>query len=809
MPALRSRLVAALLILPTALLVAPPAVAGGPADEDESVLQSAGLPTDGAALLTLFRLRARGDADRDRLAALVRRLGSPATEGVAAAELIGWGPAAVAPLRHAVNDLDNPAAARRARKCLQAIEGGGGAALVAAAARALAARAPDGSAEALLAYLPFADDSSVTEAVTSSLAALAFPGGKPHPALLRALEDPVPVRRAAALEALCRADRPDLFPAVRKLLADPKSAVRARAALALARQQDAESFPTLIDLLGGLAPEQRRPIEEALLDLAGEWAPGLPHGDDALGRRIRRDVWAAWWRATDGPTLLDEFRKSTLTPETAARARALVRQLGDGSYEQRERADAELSALGRLALPVLRQAAKDPDAEIASRAAAVVERVERAPADALALTAARLVVLRKPAGAAEVLLAYLPSIEGDDISAEVLTALSAVAVRDGKPEPAVVRALGDPSPRTRAAAAEALCRAGGPEALAPVRKLLADADLSVRLRAAAGLAGAGDREAVPALIDLVALLPREQSGQAQEYLLRLAGGDAPEVSGTDDDAGRRKSRDAWAAWWKANAPRTDLARLNAAQVTLGYTVVCLVGDDGMGRVVELGRDGKVRWQVEGLNYPVDAWVVGGHRVLVGEYNGRKVTERDLSGKVVWEKDVPATVVNVQRLSNGNTFIAAQNVLLEVDRAGKEVFAHRPPGADVRAAYRSADGSTTYFTSGGKCVRLDRNGKEVKSFALGAGGSWTSGIDVTAGGRILFSNHNANRVEEYTPDGKKVWEAAAPQITTATRAANGNTIVCSYFSNRVFEIDRNGKVVWEYKDALHPFRARRR
>jgi HEAT repeat protein len=809
MPALRSRLVAALLILPISLLIAPPAVADGPADEDESVLQSAGLPTDGAALLTFFRLRARGDADRDRLAALVRQLGSPATEGAAAAELVGWGPAAVAPLRHAVNDLDNPAAARRARKCLQAIEGSGGVALAAAAARVLAARAPDGSAEALLAYLPFADDAAVTEAVTSSLAALAFPGGKPHPALLRALEDPVPVRRAAALEVLCRTDRPDLFPAVRKLLADPKPAVRARAALALVRQQDAESFPALIDLLGELAPDQRRPIEEALLDLAGEWAPGLPHGDDALGRRIRRDVWAAWWRATDGATLLDEFRTRTLTAETAARARALVRRLGDGSYEKRERADAELSALGRVALPVLREAAKDPDAEIARRAAAMVERLERGPADALPLTAARLVALRKPAGAAEALVAYVPSVEGDDIAAEVLTALAAVAVRDGKPDPAVVKALGDVSPRTRAAAAEALCRAGGPEAVAPVRKLLADADLSVRLRAAAGLAGAGDREAVPALIDLVALLPREQSWQAQEYLLRLAGDAAPVSSGADDEAGRKKARDDWAAWWKANADRTDLARLSTGPVTLGYTVVCLVGDNGIGRVVERGRDGKVRWQIEGLNYPVDACVVGGNRVLVGEYNGRKVTERDLSGKVVWEKDMAASVVNVQRLANGNTFIAAQNVLLEVDRAGKEVFAHRRPSADVRAACRSADGTTTLFTNDSQCVRLDRSGKEVKSFSLGAGGSWTSGIDVTAGGRILSSNHNANRVEEYTPDGKKVWEAAAPQITTATRAANGNTIVCSYFANRVFEMDRNGKVVWEYKDAMHPFRARRR
>jgi HEAT repeat protein/outer membrane protein assembly factor BamB len=811
MRALYFRPLPALLTLLTALLVASPALAAEPAEGDETVVQSAGLPTDGPALLEFFRLRARGDSDRDKLTALVRQLGTPATENRAAAELIAWGPAAVAPLRHAVNDLENPAAARRARKCLQAIEGGGGAALVAAAARLLAARAPEGSAQALLAYLPYADDSSVTEAVASALGALAFADGKPNAALLRALEDPVPLRRATALEVLCRTDRPDLFPAVRKLLADPKPAVRSRAALALARQQDAESFPVLIDLLGVLPAGERRPIEEVLQDLAGEWAPGLPRGgDDALTRRLHREVWAAWWRCTDGPTLLDEFRKRTLTAEAAARARELIRKLGDGSFTERERASDELVEMGRLVLPVLREAARDRDAEVARRAETVLQRVEKAPSDALPPSAARLVALRKPAGAAEVLLAYLPSAEGEDQAAEVLNALAAVAIRDGKLEPALVKALGDTLPRTRAAAAEVLCRAGGAEATAAVRKLLQDTDLSVRLRAAVGLTGAGDREAVPVLIDLVATLPREQSWQAQEFLIRLAGDGGPEIAGTDDEAGRKKARDAWAAWWKANAARTDLARLNGAPAVLGHTVVCLVEDNGNGRVVELGRDGKVRWQVAGLQYPVDAWVVPGNRVLVGEYNGMKVTERDLTGKVIWERaNLPARVVNVQRLANGNTFIAVQNTLMEVDRSGKEVSAYRRPQQDIWAAYRSADGSTTFFTNGGQCVRLDRAGKEVKSFPLGAGGNWTSGIDVTAQGRILSANHNTNRVEEFAPDGKKVWEAAFANITTATRAANGNTIVCSYFGHTVAEIDRNGKVVWEHKDTLHPFRARRR
>jgi HEAT repeat protein len=811
MRTLRAPLVSAALTLLAALAVAPAAPAAGPDGDDERLLQSAGLPADEPALLRFFRLRSRADADRAHLTALVRQLGDSATEAGAAAELIAWGPPSVVPLRRAINDLDNPAVARRARKCLDAIEGSDARALVAAAARLLAVRAPDGAADALLAYLPCADDTSVVEVVTSALADLAFVHGKPDPALLRALADPVPLRRAVAAQVLCRAERPDLFPAVRKLLADPKPAVRSRAALALARHGDAESFPVLIDLLGVLAPAERRPIEEALQELAGEWAPGLPAaGEDALARRLRREVWAAWWRGTDGSDLLDEFRRRTLTPETVARARALIGKLGNGSFRVREAAAADLVALGRVALPLLRKAAHDPDAEIARRAAAIVRRFEQGPSDLLPAAAARMVALRKPAGAAAVLLAYLPDAEGEDGAAEAETALAAVAIRDGKPEPAVLAALSDSSARRRAAAAEALCRAGGAEGLTAVHKLLGDADLSVRLRAATALAAAGHKDAVPVLIDLVTRLPREHSWQAQEVLVRLAGESAPQTVAGDDDGARRKSADAWAAWWKANADRTDLSRLAAVRQTLGYTLVVLVEDSGMGRVVELGRDGKVRWQVEGLQYPVDAWVLPGNRVLVGEYNGMKVTERDFTGKVLWEKATPGgRVVNVQRLANGHTFIATHNAVMEVDRAGKEVFSHRDFPNGLWAAYRWADGTITGLTNNNECVRLDRAGKQVKLFAVNAGGGWTSGIDVTPQGRVLVSNHTMNTVQEYDADGKMVWEGPAPAITTATRTPNGHALVASYGSNRVFELDRNGKVVWEHKDALHPFRARRR
>jgi HEAT repeat protein len=778
--------------------------------QDEQLLVAAGLSADGPALLEFFHARARLDTDREKLLALARQLGDPDSKARdrAAAELIGRGPVAVPALRHAVNDLNNPAAAERARKCLEAVEGKNAAGLPAAAARVVAAKKPAGAAAALLAYLPFADDETVVQEVSAALATLAFPDGKPEPVLLKALDDPVPVRRAVAGAALCRKEPPGPPPAVRALLQDPKTVVRQRVALALLERQDLDAVSVLIDLLGELSSDQRRPVEDALQQLAGEWAPTPPlQGDDAVSRRIRRDAWAGWWRNTDGPALLAEFRKRTLGPDDLARLLALLKALDADTPAARQKAAGELVTFGPFAVGLLREASKGAAGEkqrLLDEALRLIALKEPTP---LPPAAARLVALRKPAGAAEALLAYLPFAEDEGMAVELQAALGVLAARDGKADPALVRALDDPLPARRTAAAEALSRVAGPDERPALRKLLRDADATVRLRVALALTSVKDKDAVPVLIDLLAELPAGQEWQAQEPLFLLAGDKAPKDAPGADAESRKKYRDAWAAWWKENEAKVDLAQLDAPTRLLGYTLLVLVNNNSVGRVVELGRDGKPRWQIDNLQYPVDAWMLGHNRVLVGEWNGRRVSERDLKGNILWEKNnLPGQVTNCQRLANGNTFIATDTGVLEVDRGGKVVFSHN---VSLIAGYKSGNGVITCLTNDGRCLRLDASGKEIKSFPSGRGPSWTSGIDVLPNGNVLVSQTDQNRVAELNAEGKTVWQANAPGITTATRLPNGHTLVASHNMSSVTELDRSGKVVWEHKEQLHVFRARRR
>jgi HEAT repeat protein len=796
--------------LAAVLLAAVPAPSASPDPADEELLLAAGLGSDGPALVAFFRIRAHAEASPGRLRQLLRQLAEAPDQGrrQAEAELIAWGPLAVPALRRAANDLNDPILVERARRCLRWLDGPSSASLSADAARLIAIRQPEGAAETLLAYLPFADDAEVAREVRAALATVAFPGGKPDPALLRGLADPEPACRAAAGAALCRADRPEQFPTVRKLLDDPRPGVRLQAALALARARDPEAIPVLIAALADVSAEQRKQAEEFLHELAGEWAPAANFpGEDEIALRTRRDAWAAWWRNADGPALLAAVRKRTLSDADRARARTLIRGLGDESFSTREQAAADLAALGHKALPLLREALDNKDLEIARRAEECIRRIEHEPAHHLPAAAVRLLALRRPEGAAEALLAYLPFAEDDSLADETRTALTQLALRDGKPDASLERALADPAPLLRAAAAEALARGGGVAARPAVRKLLADPDPSVRLRTALTLAAARDREAVPVLIELVGVLKDDLAGQAEEPLYQLAGDRAPELPADEDPKEARKKRhDAWAVWWKEHGEHVDLARIDSTRSWLGCTVIA---ESNNGRVLELGRDGKPRWTIQGVSFPVDAVVLPGNRVLIAEYNGRRVTERDFKGNILWQKaNLPGQPVNVQRLPNGHTFIATDAQLLEVDRAGKEVFVINNLGP-ITAGYRAPRGNVICLTQNGRCVRLDTTGKEIKSFPSNRNGGWTGGLDLLPGGRILITQPNRNKVSEFDADGRLLHEYDAPQVTTATALPNGRILAASVNTQRAFEIDRQGKVVWEHKGEGNVFRARRR
>jgi hypothetical protein len=178
--------------------------------------------------------------------------------------------------------------------------------------------------------------------------------------------------------------------------------------------------------------------------------------------------------AVDGPALLAFLRRRTPGPEMREKVGALIKQLGAPAFRTRTRATDELKKLPPEAGGLLREAVKDPDREVSRRAEQVLEHLARRKDVPLVPAALRLIALRRPPGAAPVLLAYLPWAPDPKAEEEALAALAAVAQQPGKPDPALVAALKDPNARVRQAAAAALGRDGGAYLRRPGRRVVVE-----------------------------------------------------------------------------------------------------------------------------------------------------------------------------------------------------------------------------------------------------------------------------------------------------------------------------------------------
>jgi len=516
-------------------------------------------------------------------------------------------------------------------------------------------------------------------------------------------------------------------------------------------------------------------------------------------------VLAAANIGTDTTSLLEFFRQRTLTDARRQRIAGLLQQLGDDDFLVRERATRELVVLGRPALAALRQAAAGDDAEAAHRARRCLATIDAGTAGQLPAAALRVLAARKAAAAIPVLLAYLPSAADAAFEEEIAQCLADLALIDGKPDPAVVAAARDGEPVRRLAAAGVLARASGAEYRATARKLLRDADARVRFAAARALLAVHDKAAVPTLIAILEDGPVALLWRTEDVLCRLAGEQAPAVAlDPTSGASRRQARAAWDAWWQTNEAKIDLAFLERLEQSLGLTLICELDS---GKVWECGPDGKQRWQITGLEKPIDAQVLPGGRVLIAEHGGPRVTERDRTGRILWERRLANSVVACQRLANGNTFIATHTELLEVTPDGKTVSSQQKPGS-IYGAQKLPGGNILYVTSNNQLVEIDAAGKAVRAIAVGHTASWGA-VELLPSGRYLVALFAANKVVEIDADGKVHWEGTVRQPTSATRLANGNTLVTDTEGRRVLELDRLGKKVWEQATEGRPFRVRRR
>lgn len=750
-------------------------------DTDEQTLKKLGMATDATSLIAFFEKGSLKEGDAPVLKALAHKLDSTSfrERERATKDVVESGPKMLPFLKAAMTGFSLEGQ-RRAEVCIKDIEARMKGDVITAAARVLVQRKDPKAAKALFDYLPsITTDAFLEEELMGSVGRLTVYPNKVDPLIANALKDPLPFRRNVAAYLIGRRGGTEYRAQLRDLLADKD---------ALVRQRVAEG-------LFGKRPPQV--IQEAAAD------------DDRLLRTEKVEPTTK--------NVLDLVRKRTLGEKEIARLQGLVHDLRSRSFTVRFKATKELVAEGTRALPFLKVAEFDADAETASRAAFCLKEIRGKSNPAIPMAAARFLARPTKDDVGEsirALLAYIPFADDEIVEEEVLTCLTILCLRDTKLEPDLIKALGDANPIRRGAAAFVLGHVGTKDDVAKVQRLLEDKSPIARLRAAQGILSTRNPEALEPLVGLIRDVPDPYLPRVEETLFRLAEDKGPNENIVATSApSREKAAKAWQKWLGANQAKIDLTVLNDHESYLGLFTICEY-DNRVGAiqstVSESTRGGTKRFSFGNgtIQGAMDAQTLPNGRILVAENNVNRVTERDTSGNIQWTYQCPVNPISVQRLPNGNTFIASYNMVWEIKPDKTEVYRINPgPQYYMFGARKAKNGHIVAITAQGFIIELETpTGKQVNQRQIQTQGQWCSAELMPNGNYLVASffpnNGSVREIDRNT--GGEVWSKPFPGAFRATRLPNGNVLVASMQTRQVAEIDRAGNTRWSVTCAGRPW-----
>lgn len=196
--------------------------------------------------------------------------------------------------------------------------------------------------------------------------------------------------------------------------------------------------------------------------------------------------------------------------------------------------------------------------------------------------------------------------------------------------------------------------------------------------------------------------------------------------------------------------------------------------------------------------------VAGKPFACADYSGKKIFLVGASGKVEWEY-ASGTCNELWVLPNGNLLFNTGFGVKEVTRDKQTVFEYTSQ-SEIYACQRLANGNTFVGEcNSGRLLELAPDGRIVKEIRLlpegtNGGHVYMRNARRLANGHYLVTHYGEEKVCEYDPQGRCVWQVAAPGGPhTAARLPNGHTLIATGDKRkdpRLSEVDADGKVVWE-------------
>jgi HEAT repeat protein len=673
--------------------------------------------------------------------------------------------------------------------------------------RVLASNSPDLAIQGILEISPIIDDEIALDFARKTLFELTWAKSSPNQLILEALDSPSKTQRLLAWEMLIPAQKllaRDLF---QSRIKDESPEVRFLIASTLARNLNALGFETLIELTAVLSDSKAQEAEDVLLDIVGDLAPQdiMKNKNTPKNNSV---IWKKWWSELNGENLLLQFTKKIPNQEDQKKIKDLIRELGDDKFEVREKASSKIKGLGDLVVPTLRSLTNSTDVEIKGRAKALLEEMGESKSKPVSSSLVKILALKNTKGFLGALLAYLPVAESDEQFSDFLESAILYARKQPTASPEALELLDSENPRVKLASALLLLPFDDSNSKESVKKILGGKNPWIQSRLAMAMVGLADKSAMPVLIQSLADLTQEQASEADAFLFEIAGTNLPsDLPSSPSD--RKKTKDAWLNWWNKNADKISLAKClmgNLQTISNGNIIISSLANN---QVFELDRNGKSRWTISGLSGPMDAQSLPNGRILITEHHNMKITERNTRGEILWTKTVTSNPLSSTRLKSGLTSITCRNMILEVDRTGKELLNIPRPQSDIMSAERLRDGTYLVATNQMTLLKIDRSGKESNIIRLPLGVA-SHANDILQDGTTILPLTWHNKLQEMDPSGKVILDITVTQPTAAVKLPNKNILVATQTNPpKLIELDRSGKQVSE-RQALHPvFRIRTR
>jgi HEAT repeat protein len=758
---------------------------------ERELLKTAGFnPANTQSLIPLFKGRSSSIPAKASIEKLIAQLinGNPEEKLAAKKDLICMGDYVISTLKKALGEILDPASEKNLKECIELLEGKGSETLISSALKVIASEGKAESSEVLFAYLPFAAEEILRNECESTLRGLFTTSGT---VFEQTLTDTNPYKRAVAAEILVRKGNPKQISMAKSLLNDTSSLVRTRLVLAFLEQKDRVAMPTALKLLASDSKDTSSLIETALATLAGELAIQGPKNDDSISRSINQAAWAGWWKSINEQDLLTLLRESTAPIAMITEAdkvfkdnniELIKKYINSKSFKSNPALQAFL--LNRAAFDMNIAKLIEPDSNAIKL---LLQSNQVTPA------LIRLITLVRPANAIEIILAYIPSCNDDNIQDLLGECLGLYLNDQNTPPPALIAASTSSIEEIRTFAGRVLAQSPNEIAQKTCTTLLSDSSVRVRFEVARESIKNQNKSAIPVLIEMMTKVPAEKAEAIDQTLRAIAKDKSPE---SKNDS--KVDAAAWNTWWQKEGTQLVLTPGFKNQEALkNFLVVESFNQEKKsGRVFLVTPSGKTLWEITNLSNPTDALLLPNNKILITEQGANRITERDTKGNISWEKSV-TNPFHSQRLSNGNIFIASRNKIVEVGRNGNEIFSFSYPNETILAACKTRTNEYALLSYNGVFLKLDSKGNEVSKSRIPFPTNFgINGGAITQNDRVLVSIPTLNKIMEFNFSGQSTWESTITMPGIPTKLLNGNVVAPSLNGSKIVEIQMDGKIIYE-------------